>query len=258
MSNIEKNSLTRYQNPEVFEQLAIEYAVGSLHGRARKRFEVLMDTHFYLQAVVDAYELKFANLVELLPEEKPSDKVWNNIEAHISSSSAASTTTEVPQHPSQQQASPWWKTSFFKQGFGIAFMALVIAGALFLNPMTGGPVATAYSAVMESDNNETMAVTKVLQSDMKLSIDIMKPMKIDGNMELTLWCHPKNGGMPMKMGTISASGKTDIKISKAEWKNMKDVGMLAVSIEHKGDRSLREPSGKIILKGQLHIENVKS
>jgi len=253
MSNIEKNSLTRYQNPEVFEQLAIEYAVGSLHGRARKRFEVLMDTHFYLQAVVDAYEHKFANLVELLPEEKPADKVWKNIEAHISAAPKQST----PQL-AQQTTQPWWKTTFFKQGFGIAFMTLVIAGALFLNPMTGGPVATAYSAVMESDNSETMAVTKVLQSDMKLSIDIMKPMKIDENMQLTLWCHPKNGGMPMKMGTVSASGKTDIKISKAEWKNMKDVGMLAVSIEHKGDTSVREPKGKIILKGQLHIEHVKS
>ncbi len=253
MSNIEKNSLTRYQNPEVFEQLAIEYAVGSLHGRARKRFEVLMDTHFYLQAVVDAYEHKFANLVELLPEEKPSDKVWQNIEAHISANP-----TEATHQLNQPQATPWWKTSLFNQGFGIAFMALVVAGALFLNPMTGGPVATAYSAVMESENNETMAVTKVVQSDMKLSIDIMKPMKIDDNMQLTLWCHPKNGGMPMKMGTVSSKGKTDIKISKAEWKNMKDVGMLAVSIEHKGDTSVREPKGKIILKGLLHIEHVKS
>ena len=28
------NSAKRYQNPEVFEQLAIEYAVGSMQGRA--------------------------------------------------------------------------------------------------------------------------------------------------------------------------------------------------------------------------------
>jgi anti-sigma-K factor RskA len=252
MSNVEKNNLTRYQNPEVFEQLAIEYAIGSLHGRARKRFEVLMDTHFYLQAVVDAYEHKFANLVELLPEEQPSNKVWKGIEAHIST-----TPQKAAQSLTQEQTTPWWKTAFFKQGFGMAFMSLVIIGALFLNPMTGGPVATAYSAVMESDKNETMALTRVLQSDMKLSIDIMKPMKIDDNMELTLWCHPKNGGMPMKMGTVSTSGKTDIKISKAEWKSMKDVGMLAVSIEHKGDTTVREPTGRIILKGQLHIADMK-
>jgi anti-sigma-K factor RskA len=122
--------------------------------------------------------------------------------------------------------------------------------------MTGTPVATAYSAVLESDSDETMAVTKIIQSDMKLSINIMKPMKIDDNMELTLWCHPKGGGMPMKMGTVSTTGKTDIKISKKEWQSMKDVGMLAVSIEHKGDNTVREPTGKIILKGQLNIADM--
>lgn len=244
MSNIENKSLKRYQNPELFEQLAIEYAVGSLHGRARKRFEVLMDTHFYLQAVVDAYENKFAHLVELLPDEKPSDKVWNNIEAHIQASTP------------QEEKTPWWKTSFFKQGFGMAFMALVVAGALLLNPMDGTPVATAYASVLESDSSEAMAVTKINQSDMNLSIDIMKPMKIDENMELTLWCHPKGGGMPMKMGTVSKTGKTDIKISKEEWQNMKNVGMLAVSVEHKGDVA-KKPTGKIILKGQLTIANMK-
>lgn len=255
MSDVNKKqnkALTRYQNPEVFEQLAIEYAVGSLHGRARKRFEVLMDTHFYLQAVVDAYENKFTNLVELLPDKKPSDKVWNNIEAHIKQSKKESKQANT----AQTQKTPWWKTSFFKQGFGMAFMTLVIAGALFLNPMTGTPVATAYSAVLESDANEAMAITKINQADMKLSIDIMKPMKIDDSMELTLWCHPKDGGMPMKMGTISKTGKTELKISKEEWKNMKDVGMLAVSIEHKGEALLKKPSGKVILTGQLNIADM--
>ena len=253
MPNIETmskdtSSLKRYQNPELFEQLAIEYAIGSLHGRARKRFEVLMDTHFYLQAVVDAYENKFANLVDLLPDEQPSNKVWNNIEAHIKETSQVS----AP----QTQKAPWWKTSFFQQSFGMAFMALIIAGALFFNPMTGTPVATAYSAVLESDSHEAMAVTKIIQSDMKLSIDIMKPMKIDESMELTLWCHPKGGGMPMKMGTVSKTGKTDIKISKKEWRNMKDVGMLAVSVEHKGETQVKKPTGRVILRGQLNIADM--
>jgi len=238
MSNVNNN--TRYQNPEVFEQLAIEYAVGSMQGRAKKRFEALMDTHFYLRAVVDAYENKFANLVELLPDAQPSNQVWKNIESHIQ----ASNTNTV------EERSPWWQTNFFKQGFGISAMALVVSAVLLLNPMTVTP--TTYAAVLESDSNVAMAVTKIKKSDMTLSVDIMKKVHVADNMELTLWCHPKGGGMPMKMGVISKTGKTNIKISKKEWQNMKDVGLLAISIEHKGNNtSMMKPNGKILLKGQL-------
>ncbi len=241
------SDLKRYQNPELFEQLAIEYAVGSMQGRARKRFEALMETHFYLRAVVDAYENKFAHLVELLPDAQPSNTVWNKIESHIQSSS---------QSNQYEEKLPWWKENLFKQGFGVAAMALVVAAALFLNPMTGGPTATAYSAVLESNSNVPMAVTKIRKSDLKLSINIMKPVAIADDMELTLWCHPKGGGMPMKMGTISNTGKTEIKISKKEWQNMRDVGLLAVSVEKKNDHSVREPSGKILLKGRLSTASI--
>ena len=244
MSDINKEA-KRYQNPEVFEQLAIEYAVGSMQGRARKRFEALMDTHFYLRAVVDAYEIKFAHLVELLPDAQPSKQVWNNIEAHINASTV---------EQNKEQKVPWWKSSFFKQGFGLTAMALVVSAVLLFNPMSKdifNPSATAYSAVLETDSNEAVAFTKIRKSDMKLSVDIMKPVYIADDMELTLWCHPKGGGMPMKMGTISKSGKTEIKISKKEWQSMKDVGQLAISVERKNDHRVRQPTGKILLKGQL-------
>ena len=239
-----KSTPKRYQNPEVFEQLAMEYAVGSLQGRARDRFEVLMDTHFYLRAIVDAYEMKFANLVELLPEKSPTNNVWNNIEAHIKESTAET---------AEEAKEPWWKTNFFKQGFSMAMMAMIVAVVYVFDPMTGHKSeAIAYSAIMESGNNsQMMAVTKIQKSDMKLSIDIMKPMAIDEGMELTLWCHPKTGGKPMKMGTISKSGKTELSISKDEWENLANIGQLKVSLEMKGQANITTPSDKILLQGQL-------
>jgi len=244
MSNVNNNTnnaTKRYQNPELFEQLAIEYAVGSMQGRARKRFEALMETHFYLRAVVDAYENKFASLVELLPDAQPSNQVWKNIDAHVQASTP------------QEEKTPWWKTNFFKQGFGMAAMAVIVSAVLLLNPMTITPEATAtvYSAVLESDSHEAMAVTKIQKSDMTLSVDIMKKVNVPDNMELTLWCHPKDGGMPMKMGIISEAGKTNIKISKKEWQDMRNVGHLAISIEHKGENTAKKPTGKILLQGRL-------
>ncbi len=242
-----KSTPKRYQNPEVFEQLAMEYAVGSLQGRARERFEVLMDTHFYLKATVDAYEAKFANLVELLPEKKPSDAVWNNIQAHIKENPVEDTAV-------QEEKSPWWKTSFFKQGFSMAMMAMVVTIAFILQPddITGGKGAIAsYTAAMEYDKSgKPIAVTRIQKSDMKLTIDIMKPMVVADGMELTLWCNPKSGGKPMKMGTISKTGVSELPISKDEWSNLENIGSLAVSVEKQG-MDVTEPTGRMILKGQL-------
>ncbi len=237
-NNTNTQGAKRYQNPEVFEQLAIEYAVGSMQGRARKRFEVLMETHFYLKATVEAYENKFANLVELLPDAKAPDSVWQGIESHIKQSTP------------QEEKTTWWKANFFKQGFAMAAMALIVTAVMLYNPMTNhNPVS--YSAMLESDTNGPMAFTKIEKSDMMLKIDIMKDVQIADNMELTLWCQPKKGGMPMKMGTVSKKGKTEIKISKEEWQNMEHIGFLAVSVEPKGQKTAKKPTGKIILKGLL-------
>ncbi len=242
-----KSTPKRYQNPEVFELLAMEYAVGSLQGRARERFEVLMDTHFYLKATVDAYEAKFSNLVELLPEKKPSDAVWNNIQAHIKENPVEDVTVE------QEVKTPWWQTSFFKQGFGMAAALAVVVIALNVDPKTGiDPAAIAsYTAAMEYDaNGEAIATTKIQKSEMKLTIDIMKPMVVADGMELTLWCHPKSGAKPMKMGTISKTGITKLDISEEEWINLQNIGSLAVTVEKQG-KEVVEPTGRRILKGQL-------
>ena len=242
-----KSTPKRYQNPEVFEQLAMEYAVGSLQGRARERFEVLMDTHFYLRATVDAYEAKFANLVELLPEKQPSDAVWNNIQAHIKEN-------PVEEISTQEVKTPWWQMSFLKQGFGMAAALAVVVIALNIDPKSGtiDPTAIAsYTAAMEYDESgQAIAVTKIQKSDMKLTIDIMKPMKLADGMELTLWCNPRTGGKPMKMGIISKTGMTKLDISKEEWGNLQNIGSLAVTVEKEG-MEITEPTGRMILKGQL-------
>ncbi|HIO92561.1 MAG TPA: hypothetical protein EYG68_06920 [Leucothrix mucor] len=240
MSNIK-----RYQNPEVFEQLAIEYAVGALHGRARKRFEALMETHFYLKATTEAYQHKFAHLVELLPDAQPSDQVWKNLESHIK-------TTATPAVSEAKES--WWSSLFNTKTYGLMASALIVSAALIFNPMTGSPIA--YTAILESSSTHSpMAVTRISQADMNISIDMMKHTNVPDNMELTLWCHPKGGGKPMMMGTISSSGKTIIKIDKSEWRNFKNVGLLAISLEQKDSKHADWPKGEILLKGSLNSEH---
>ena len=233
--------IKRYQNPEIFEQLAIEYVVGALHGRARKRFEALMETHFYLQATVEAYEHKFAHLVELLPEAQPSDQVWKNLDAHINASTQLSPVLDK---------APWWRSFFNAKSYGLLATALILSAVMLFNPMTGSPIA--YTAVLASNATHiTMGVTRISQADMNITIDMVKEPNIPENMKLALWCHPRAGGKAVMIGTISKLGETVIRIDKEEWQNFKNVGLLTVSLEPKDTKNSDKPSGKILLEGQL-------
>lgn len=75
--------IKRYQNPEVFERLAMSYALGTLQGRARQRFERLLDKHFYLRAVTHAYQQQCNGLVDLIPPVQPPARVWQRLEQEL-------------------------------------------------------------------------------------------------------------------------------------------------------------------------------
>jgi len=229
------SELNRYQNPEVFEKLAMAYAAGTLHGRARQRFEKLKDEHFYLEATTSAYESKFGSLVELLPNERPSDQVWKNIESTLKAEAAFDST----------EKSGWF--SWLKPIYTASALAVLLAVFLFLN--LGSKDNIAYAAVLEDTQSNPIAITKV-NSDLSVSVSIMKELKLEDGTVLKLWCHPKNGGKPREMGVVSSSGETTITITPEEYQNMNTIGKLEITADSHG--SAQTPKRTSLLKGFLN------
>jgi len=234
------SELNRYQNPEVFEKLAMSYAAGTLHGRARKRFEILKQQHFYLEATTSAYESQFGNLVELLPNEQPPERVWNNIEAQIMA--------DIKQPSTEPVKRSWF--GWLTHSYTLATLGLLVAILLVVNPLSTHKDAVAYAAVLETTDNTPMAITRITHDDMSVSIDIVKDIPVEDGTILKLWCHPKKGGEPVMMGVISNTGRTVLKIDAQEWENMKTVGMLEISAETR-NYSASQPTKKTLLLGQL-------
>lgn len=235
------SELNRYQNPEIFEKLAMSYAAGTLHGRARRRFEALKEKHFYLEATTNAYEGKFGNLVELLPNEKPSDQVWKNIESSILS--------DIAEEAPEPEKRPWF--SWFKQSYAFAMMALLVATLVVINPFAEIEEAVAYQAEFMAEDDTPIAITRISHDDLSVSIDIVKNIPVEDGTVLKLWCHPKKGGKAIMMGEVSTSGQTILKIDQKEWENMKSVGMLEISSEP-SKTSASPMTKKTILLGQLN------
>jgi anti-sigma-K factor RskA len=225
----------RYQNPELFERLAMEYAIGMLHGRARQRFAVLMKRHLYLQATVDAYEHKFACLADVLSEKKPHSRVWKKIKKQTNLNQVA------------RQGLPWWQSLRMKTVGFVASLFLVSGLTFLLLPST--PVE-AYVSVLKSDTQVPMAMITVKKGE-GIYIQLMDGIPIPNNMKLTLWCLPKEGSKAMMMGALTKLKHSTIKIDHHGWQDLAHVKAFAISLEPTTENDIKQPSGDILYKGEL-------
>lgn len=77
----------RYQQPELQEHLAAEYVLGTLHGRARKRFERLLADDPGLAERVQAWQARLEPLDAEQQPVTPPARVWENIAARVGAGS---------------------------------------------------------------------------------------------------------------------------------------------------------------------------
>jgi len=75
-------------DPELHDRLAAEYALGTLRGPARRRFERLLSDNAYLRDLAEDWELRLNLLAESAPAVAPPARVWEGIAERIGPASA--------------------------------------------------------------------------------------------------------------------------------------------------------------------------
>ncbi len=248
--------MNRYQKPEVYDRLAMEYSLGTLKGQARKRFESLMEEQPYLLAIVEDNNRKFSPLVECLPEIKPDDHVWENISARLDAEpSMASDANHLL--TGSEEATSWWNFMMNK-GLAVAMMLLIVSAVFLLKPWgaldnLNSVDPLGYSATLVSKaTQKPMVDVKVNKSDLLLTIKLKEPVEVPDNMRVVFWCIAKDKSMPiMNMGAVSAIGMTTKQLDKMSWKSIVDASEFAVSIEPVDTMANSSPSGDLIFVGKL-------
>lgn len=72
-----------YSDPELRDRLAAEYALGTLSGLTRRRFERLMSGDRNLRGLVEDWEQRLSPLAEMIPDVEPPAHVWDEIASRI-------------------------------------------------------------------------------------------------------------------------------------------------------------------------------
>jgi anti-sigma-K factor RskA len=73
----------RYADPELRDRLAAEYALGTLRGPARRRFERLLTGDARLRDLAEEWEMRVNLLAESAPAVAPPERVWERIAERI-------------------------------------------------------------------------------------------------------------------------------------------------------------------------------
>jgi anti-sigma-K factor RskA len=244
-----------YGHPERAERLAADYAVGTLRGGARRRFERLLPAHPALAAATAAWSARLQLLAGQVAPVEPPPSVWATIQTRLFGASGAETASAPPAGTPLSSASD---VSSIRQGrpgqlrFWRGLSALALAASVALAVIVVRPVPEAAPVVIVLRSTpegvelvKTGFVASVSADGRALVLKPLAPVVIDAAHALELWAVPK-AGAPRSLGLI-ASGDVPTTVTRANL--LDDTQAFAVSLEPSGGSRTGKPTGPIVSAG---------
>lgn len=231
-----------YNRPELRDALASEYVLGTLHGRARRRFERLLNDDTKLQAAVDFWQRELLPMAAPLSAAAPSSKLWANIAARVA--------------PPRAAAQPGWLERWLGvRGLGgLAAGLMMGVGAMLIAPQLDRAdkgdqqLPQSYAGFLQDAQGGTAMLISSLRRGSIVDIKVLRPIELRPDQVLQLWGLPKDGA-PLPLGIVPAQGKAHITISGTSEQWLTHVTELAVSVEDKALAPVPAPTAGFVLRG---------
>ena len=234
-----------YRRPELRKRLASEYVLGTLHGRARSRFQKLLAQDHELRAEVAFWEGALVPMAAPLSGAMPAPKVWAGIAARVAPPARAAA------------ARPGW----FERWFSVRVMGSALAGLFVGIAVTAivpqmhefgmdgrqNQLPESYAGFLhDASGNQAMLVSS-LRHGKVVDIKVLRPIGIGGGEVLKLWALPKDAP-PLLLGAVPSQGKGRIELPATSEQLLSKVSELAVSVAPR-DATPADKPGPFILRG---------
>ncbi|MDB5964630.1 MAG: polymerase subunit sigma-70 [Polaromonas sp.] len=252
------------QNPSLIEQLAASYALGTLRGGARRRFEALARANAGVRAAALMWEGRLASVAELQPQAAPSPAVWKRIENLVRAEKESAAMQAARTRPAAATGS-WLASLQLWRGVGLAGMtAAVVAVAVGadLRQLNAGLVGQVrelsaklsttpeirYVAVLADDKSAASMLVTVDAKNQRLLLKRVGGFQEQPDKSLQLWALPRTGG-PKSLGVLGSDAVVRL---PAASNDIREVPALAISLEPRGGVPAGSgPSGPVLFKGAL-------
>ncbi|HWA41832.1 MAG TPA: anti-sigma factor [Hypericibacter adhaerens] len=240
-------------NPELLDQLAAEYALGTLRGPARRRFERLIEGDPALARRVEDWAQRLDPLAEGAPAIEPPARSWAEIERRIGAAPPRARRgllallfgRPTGPVPSLATAGLWYCLGFWRRaGLAGAAIALLLFVYLFVAPP---PTPTHMALLADAASKPVAMVSLDLKHD-RLTLDASRLPVAEAGKSLELWILPPQGN-PRSLGVLPA-GPLSLPLDRAAAADLAHGG-LAVSLEPAGGSPTGLPTGPVLYSGAV-------
>jgi anti-sigma-K factor RskA len=236
-----------YLLPERLDRLAREYALGTLAGPARRRFERLLRQAPAALRAVGAWQERLDGLAGAVPAMQPRESVWRALEQRLFASAGRA----VPAGPLQ-----WlWGLLSARALGGVLAGVLLCAVLLRLQPGLIGlePPSEVLPQSYVGLLIDSVGMPTVLASSKRhgklMTVKLLQPVEIPAGSVAQLWALPRDGSAAFPVGVVPGKGTGAVALADTSEKLFFNVSRLAVSFEAAPAKAGDKPSGDFVLSG---------
>ncbi len=225
----------RYDNPELQELLASDYAVGNLRGAARRRLVSLMARDPALRERVERWEERMYPLVQRMPKVNAPVNLWPAIHARIS-----------PRAQFRHVRKIWWT------GFASALAACLLLAVLVLALLPAREAAPSTIALLLDERSQPAILvswTPRQVQDRQIAVHILAHPDMPAGTSWEAWLVPSGGGPALSLGLVTAEPRQLLLIPPAAARLLPLGGVIGVSVEPKGGARSGRPGGSFLFQG---------
>lgn len=237
----------RYDNPQLVQRLASEYVLGTLTGRARRRFESWMRDSYQVRSAVWHWERQLSSLAEATSGVQPRARVWEQVLERTGGKAAAQAEREIAR-------ARWFERLGLWRGLSLVATAAAVVLAVLLarTPTEVAPQAQQYVAVVNGPQSQPLWLVRADVQQGRLAIRSINATAPAPANSYELWILPAGGAAPRSLGLLpTGTASVDAELPVELRSLLASAQGLAVSLEPAGGSPTGAPTGPVIYQAAI-------
>jgi anti-sigma-K factor RskA len=219
-----------YENAPLLDELAAQYALGTLRGRARRRFERICEQDPSACMALRRWEDRLLDLsMHILPVH-PSALVWPSIKRRV--------------RADRSRRIGSWSIAQWAAAAGLAALSAAIAWWTMLAPV---------ELVATIADQQQMQLWRIeARSDRAvLRVAALPSLAQDAAHAYELWALPAQGGAPVSLGVMPQVGTDALQLNDVQRAAIAAARQVAISLEPVGGSPTGAPTGPVLFVAEV-------